>query len=166
MEESGVVYLKTVEKQFRAMKDLAERALAQVQEEDLFWRPHEESNSISVLMKHLSGNLRSRWTDFLSSDGEKPWRRRDEEFQEETLSREELFSRWEEAWQVLFATLSGLKAEDLLRTVTIRGEAQKALEAIQQQVYHTAYHVGQLVYLAKARAGHGWQTLTVPRRPS
>lgn len=164
MEDVGSLYLATVKEQFRAMKDLAERALSQIGEEDFFWRPHPESNSISVLMKHLSGNLLSRWTDFLTSDGEKPWRRRDEEFEEERLSREELFSRWEKAWEAVFKTLEDLTPQDLSRQVTVRGKAQPALSAIQQQLYHTAYHVGQLVYLAKARAGDRWQTLTVPRR--
>ncbi|QBS36543.1 DUF1572 domain-containing protein [Thermaerobacter sp. FW80] len=158
------VYLEAVKSRFRYIKDLAERALAQVDDDALAWSPGGESNSITVLIKHLSGNMVSRWTDFLTSDGEKPDRDRDAEFVEERLPRQELMERWERGWRALFATLDALRPDDLLRTVFIRGEPHTVIDAIERQLFHTSYHVGQIVYLAKARAGERWQSLTIPRR--
>lgn len=158
------VYLEAVKSRFRYMKDLAERALAQVDDDALAWSPGGESNSITVIIKHLSGNMLSRWTDFLTSDGEKPGRDRDAEFVEERLPRQELMERWERGWQVLFAALDALGPDDLLRTVSIRGEPHTVIDAIERQMFHYSYHVGQIVYLAKARAGERWRSLTIPRR--
>ncbi|ADU51824.1 hypothetical protein Tmar_1716 [Thermaerobacter marianensis DSM 12885] len=158
------VYLEAVKSRFRYMKDLAERALAQVGDDALTWSPGEESNSITVIIKHLSGNMLSRWTDFLTSDGEKPGRDRDAEFVEERLPRQELMERWERGWQALFAALDALGPDDLLRTVSIRGEPHTVIDAIERQMFHYAYHVGQIIYLAKARAGERWRSLTIPRR--
>jgi len=158
------VYLEAVKSRFRYIKDLAERALAQVDDDALAWSPGGESNSITVLIKHLSGNMVSRWTDFLTSDGEKPDRDRDAEFVEERLPRQELMARWERGWRALFATLDALRPGDLLRTVSIRGEPHTVIDAIERQLFHTSYHVGQIVYLAKARAGERWQSLTIPRK--
>lgn len=158
------VYLEAVKNRFRYMKELAERALAQVGDDTLAWTPGEESNSITVIIKHLSGNMLSRWTDFLTTDGEKPDRDRDGEFVEERLPRQELMARWERGWQALFAALDSLTPADLLRTVYIRGEPHTVIDAIERQMFHYSYHVGQIVFLAKARAGRRWESLTIPRR--
>lgn len=160
----GAVYLEAVKSRFRYMKDLAERALAQVDDDALTWSPDGESNSITVIIKHLSGNMVSRWTDFLTTDGEKPNRDRDAEFVEERLPRQVLMERWERGWQALFAALASLTPADLLRTVYIRGEPHTVIDAIERQMFHYSYHVGQIVYLAKARAGRRWESLTIPRR--
>ena len=151
----------------RRSRGLADRAIAQLPETALFAVLDEESNSIAMLMKHLSGNLISRWTDFLTSEGEKPSRDRDSEFRAEPSdTKESLLERWEQGWGRLLATLESLRPEDLERTVTIRGEPCSVLEAIHRQMAHTAYHVGQIVLLAKHYAGSRWQTLSVPRGQS
>lgn len=153
--------------EFRLMKERAEKAIAQVPEAALFQVLDEESNSIAMILKHLSGNLLSRWTDFLTSDGEKPSRDRESEFRSEPSdTKERLLERWEAGWWCLFAALESLQPEDLEKTVTIRGEACSVLEAIHRQMTHSAYHVGQIVFLAKHYAGSRWQSLTIPRGKS
>lgn len=159
-------YLKDTADTMRHYKRLAERALEQVPDEALFFTPADWSNSIAIIMKHLSGNMRSRWKDFLTTDGEKPGRDRDSEFEEPLRTRSEMMKQWEEGWSLLLGTLSTLTDADLGRTVTIRGEAHSVLQAITRQNTHTAYHIGQIVYLAKQSAGEQWKILTVPRRKS
>lgn len=153
---------------FRSYKTLADRALAQLAPADWLWVPGPESNSIAVVAQHVVGNLRSRFTDFLTTDGEKPDRRRDQEFEEpaDPAAVAALQAQWDPAWQVVFDVLDALRPADLLRTVYIRGEAHTVLTALQRQVTHYAYHVGQLVLLAKLRRGAAWQTLSVPRGQS
>jgi hypothetical protein len=162
----GTHLLDTLVNEYRKLKTLGDRALAQVPSEDafnLFLDP--ESNSLVVIVRHLAGNLRSRWTDFLSTDGEKPSRNRDGEFdQERRLTRDETLAEWENGWSVLFKALEGLHPSDLQRTVTVRGEAQSVLEAIVRNELHAAQHVGQIVLLAKHTAGPKWQTLSIPRK--
>ena len=154
-------------RQFRKLKDLAERAIAQVRDEDLFARLDEESNGIALIMKHMAGNMRSRWTDFLTSDGEKPDRNRDMEFViEEGDTRDRILERWSAGWRCLFEALALLTAEDLGRTVLIRDEPHSVMEAINRQLTHYAYHVGQIVFLAKHFAANNWQSLSIPRRKS
>ncbi|OFV98428.1 MAG: hypothetical protein A3H28_16325 [Acidobacteria bacterium RIFCSPLOWO2_02_FULL_61_28] len=149
----------------RRLKELAERAVAQIPEAALFEVLDEESNSIAMILKHMSGNLASRWTDFLTTDGDKPNRDRESEFRSEPSdTKAQLLERWEAGWGCLFATLESLQPEDLDRTVTIRGEPCSVLEAIHRQMTHSAYHVGQIVLLAKHDAGGKWQSLSVPRR--
>ena len=149
----------------RRLKELAERAVAQVPEAALFEVLDEEANSIAMILKHMSGNLASRWTDFLTTDGDKPNRDRESEFRSEPSdTKAQLLERWEAGWGCLFATLESLQPEDLDRTVTIRGEPCSVLEAIHRQMTHSAYHVGQIVFLAKHHAGGKWQSLSVPRR--
>lgn len=160
----GRVILDTLTPRFRSQKDLAEKAIAQATKEDLFWSPDPESNSVAVLMQHMAGNMLSRWTGFLNTDGEKPNRNRDSEFQPGLDTREELMARWQEGWRCLFAALDDLSDDDLLRTVTIRGEALSALDAIVRQLSHYAVHVGQIVYIVKARRGEGWHSLSIPRK--
>ena len=158
------LYLQEVRREFGSLKRLAEKSLAQVSDNDFIATLDPGSNSIAVIVKHLAGNLRSRWTDFLTSDGEKPDRRRDSEFEigpEDT--RPSLAGRWEEGWRTLFAALEALAPEDLSREVRIRGERISVVRAINRQLTHYADHVGQIVLLSKHWAGERWQTLSVPR---
>jgi uncharacterized damage-inducible protein DinB len=151
---------------FNYYKKLAERAVAQVSDADLTRTLDPEMNSIAIVMKHMAGNMVSRWTDFLTSDGEKPTRNRDGEFEEPAASREELLAAWERGWAALFAALDGLTDADLARTVTIRGEAHSVMQAINRQVAHLSYHCGQIVMLAKHFQGTQWKSLTIPRGQS
>lgn len=160
-------YLSETIDTFRAYKKMAEKALEQVRDDEFFHAPDEESNSTALIVKHIGGNLRSRWTDFLTSDGEKPDRRRDTEFINfATDTRESLMRSWENGWQALFNTLESLQAEDLSKTVQIRGEDFSVVKAIIRSITHTAYHVGQITFLAKHFRSNEWQTLSVPRGQS
>ena len=150
--------------QFRKYKTMAESAIAQIDDAALFAAADEESNSIAVVMAHVGGNMKSRWTDFLTSDGEKPWRNRDAEFEERTVSRGELLAAWDAGWQATFDTMAGLTDADLSKVITIRGEAHTVLQAIGRSVAHCAYHVGQIVWMAKHHKGSEWKTLTMPRK--
>lgn len=153
--------------QLRKLKGLADKARAQLSGDQLFAVLDPEANSIAVLMKHMAGNMRSRWTDFLTTDGEKPDRERDQEFiitAEDTHAA--IVSRWEDGWNRLFGAISSLTPEDLARTVQIRGEPHTVLEAINRQMTHYAAHVGQIVLLAKHYAGSNWQSLSIPRGKS
>ena len=150
---------------FRKYRELGEAALEQVTDEELLHRLDPEGNSIAVVVKHLGGNMRSRWRDFLSSDGEKPDRMRDAEFEQEgPASRQDVLGWWDEGWKELFAAMDALRPTDLERTVTIRGEPLSVLQAILRQVTHVAYHVGQIVLLAKHLRGAEWRTLSIPRK--
>jgi Protein of unknown function (DUF1572) len=161
------LYLRDVTLQFQTLKETAERALAQVRDEQLVATLDPESNSIAVLVQHMAGNLLSRWTDFLTTDGEKADRDRDAEFENPAVAdRAGLMARWEAGWQRLFVTLGSLTAADLLRTVMVRAEPHSVPQAIHRQMTHHAYHVGQLVQLARHLAGAGWKTLSVPRGKS
>lgn len=160
-------YLQTVKRELDGQKQLADRAIAQLDDEQFFRAPGAGDNSVAVIVKHVSGNMRSRWTDFLNSDGEKPDRRRDSEFiVEPGDTRVALLKRWDEGWAILFAVLDSLKSGDLDNTVRIRGEGLTVLQAINRQLTHYPYHVGQIVYLAKHLAGDQWKTLSVPRGKS
>lgn len=151
---------------FRSYKKLAERAMEQVSDEQLLATIDVESNSIALIVKHMAGNMRSRWTDFLTSDGEKPDRNRDSEFDLPPTSRQELMKSWEDGWNRLFQALEDLTDDDLSRTVTIRGEAHSVMQAINRQLAHYPNHVGQIVLLAKHFAGSRWDSLTVPKNRS
>jgi hypothetical protein len=160
-------YLDLARREFERMKQLADRAIAQLPADRFFAAPVEGDNSIAVIVKHVSGNLLSRWTDFLVSDGEKLGRRRDDEFAilpRET--REGLLDRWEQGWAALFEALQPLTDADLARVVTIRGEPLTVLQAINRQLTHYSYHVGQIVFLAKHHCGPSWQSLSIPRGKS
>jgi Protein of unknown function (DUF1572) len=151
---------------FRYYKGLAERAMAQLTDEQMVAALDEESNSIAVIVKHMTGNMRSRFTDFLTTDGEKPDRRRDLEFVDPLQTREELMTSWETAWACMFSALEPLGEDDLQRTVTIRGEAHSVMQAINRQVAHYSYHCGQIVFLAKHLKVGEWKSLSVPRGSS
>lgn len=156
-------YLRSLRDEFGRQRDMAERAIAQVSSADLSSRLDGEANSIAMLMQHLAGNHTSRFSDFLTTDGEKPSRDRDAEFVEGTLHGDELHAAWERGWATLEAALSGLSAADLTRLVTIRGEPLTVVRALERALAHTGYHVGQIVLLAKHLAGQRWTTLSIPR---
>jgi Protein of unknown function (DUF1572) len=151
---------------FRANKGWADKAIAQVADDRLHVALDANTNSIAVIAKHVAGNLRSRWTDFLTSDGEKPWRNRDEEFVDRYASRDELVADWNSGWQTLFDALSALTPADLLKAVTIRGESHSVPLALQRSLAHTSYHVGQIIQIARILAGDQWTTITIPRGQS
>jgi hypothetical protein len=160
-------YLKDVRAQFVKLKELAEKALTQVHDDELNVTLDAESNSIAVIMKHMAGNMRSRWTDFLTTDGEKPDRERDQEFViDGTNSRAQILATWEDGWSCLFAAISALTPNDLGKKVQIRGQGHTVVEAINRQLIHYAEHVGQIVLLAKHYAGPNWQSLSIPRGKS
>lgn len=159
-------YIKDATDVFRAYKRLGDRAMEQAPDDALFATLDPESNSIAIIVKHLAGNMRSRWTDFLTSDGEKPDRNRDAEFEAPPKTRAELAALWESGWKILFDSLTQLTDADLTRTITIRGEAHSVMQAINRNITHTAYHVGQIVFLAKHFAGSKWAALTIPRGKS
>jgi hypothetical protein len=156
-------YLEETRDLFRTYKKMAESAMAQVSDIHLLHQLDDESNSIAIIAKHIAGNLRSRWTDFLTTDGEKPDRRRDSEFEEPGRRREEMMASWEAGWNALFSALDSLSGKDLGRTVYIRGQAHSVLKAIQRSVTHTASHVGQIVFLSKHLCGSNWKTLSIAR---
>jgi hypothetical protein len=151
---------------FRHSKKVAEGAMAQATDADLNAVLDPEMNSIAVIVKHMSGNMRSRWTDFLISDGEKPDRNRDSEFEEPAATRAELMAQWENGWNSLFTALEPLTDTDLTRTITIRGEAHSVMQAINRQIAHYGYHCGQIVLLAKHFRSANWKSLSVPRKKS
>jgi len=159
-------YLEDSLELFRYYKKLADRAMEQVSEQDLFALLDDEANSIAIIVKHLAGNMRSRWTDLLTTDGEKPNRNRDSEFVDPPTTRAELMALWENGWTCLFGALEPLTDADMGRTIRIRGEAHSVMQAINRQVAHYAYHVGQIVLLARHYAGERWESLTVPKNRS
>ena len=163
----GEHYLEDALQTFRDYKKLAERAFAQIDNADFFRTIDPESNSIAVNMKHTAGNMLSRWTDFLTTDGEKPERDRDMEFvMLPATTKEEMIAYWDQGWQATFDAVEPLKPEDLMRTVTIRGQDHTVVQAINRQLAHYAYHVGQIVYLAKHFKASDWQSLSVPKNKS
>ena len=162
----GALFLADAAATFRSYKDLADRAIVQVKDADLQRPLNANTNSIAVIMKHMAGNMLSRWTDFLTSDGEKTWRSRDSEFIDEFTSRQEIIDSWERGWKVLFDTLTSLKPDDLDTTVTIRGEPHSVIKAVDRQIAHYGYHVGQIVLIARILTPDNWTTLTVPRGES
>ena len=167
MTDFRALYVDEAFRSLRGHKRLADDAIAQLSDEQFFAAPDPESNSVAVIMKHLAGNMRSRFTDFLTTDGEKPDRHRDTEFvMQGGAKRDEVIGAWEQSWQFVFDTLNSLQPEDLERSVTIRGEPHSVLQAVNRQVAHYAYHVGQIVFLAKHWKGAEWKTLSVPKGQS
>jgi hypothetical protein len=160
-------YIEEVRRQFRGHKRMGENAMAQLRDEDFFATLDPESNSVAILVKHLAGNMHSRFTNFLTSDGEKPDRFRDREFEVTgTTTRADVMQWWEEGWACLFAAIDTLRAEDVMRTVTIRGEPHTVLQAINRQIAHYAQHIGQMVFLAKHLRSSEWKSLSIPRGKS
>ena len=160
-------YLDDSRKAMRAYKKLAEKALDQLKDEEYFVTLDDESNSVAVVMKHMAGNMFSRWTDFLNTDGEKPNRNRDYEFViERDTTKDDVRDYWERGWQCVFDALDPLQIEDLEKIVYIRGEEHTVVQAINRQLMHYAYHIGQIVYLAKHFRAAGWSSLSIPRNRS
>jgi hypothetical protein len=162
----GNVYLKVVIKRFESVKSLGDKTIDQLSEEDIFWTYNSESNSAAIIVKHMSGNMVSRWTDFLTSDGEKDFRNRDEEFINDLSSKSEVTMAWDKGWKTLMNALTDLKEQDLLKTVTIRGERHLVIDAVERQLAHYAYHVGQLVYIGKQVKYDEWESLSIPKGKS
>ncbi len=159
----GEDYLRVSIADFRRMKRLAEKAMDQLEDDDYHQTPDAEANSVAVLIRHLSGNMLSRWTDFLTTDGEKSWRHRDDEFVDSFDSRAEVLDYWEKGWNCLLDTLRTLEPDDLSKTVTIRGEPHSVPLAIHRSLAHCGYHVGQIIMIARILAGDDWETITIPR---
>lgn len=162
----GNEYLKVVLDRFKSVKDLGDKTINQLSEDDIHWHLNEASNSVAVIANHLGGNMVSRWSDFLVSDGEKSYRNRDQEFEDDISSKQEMIAVWEKGWNTLFATLNSLEDQDLLKSVYIRGESHTVLEAIERQMAHYAYHIGQIVYIGKQIKGENWESLSIPKGKS
>jgi hypothetical protein len=159
-------FLDSIARNFRKQKDLADKAIVQLSDEQLRRPLDENTNSICVIMKHVGGNLASRFTDFLTTDGEKPGRNRDGEFVDDFPSREAILKHWERGWRVLFETLATLTPEDLTKTVLIRGEPHTVVDALHRSLAHSGYHAGQIIQLARYLAKDSWKTITIPRGQS
>lgn len=156
-------YLESAIKQFEYYKMLGDKTFAQLNEEQLFWQFNEESNSIAMIVKHLSGNMLSRFTDFLTSDGEKEWRNRDAEFENDIINKTDLLAQWNEGWQCLFNAINTLTEQDLSKEIYIRNQGHTVTEAINRQLAHYPYHVGQIVFLGKMLCNQNWQSLSIPK---
>lgn len=163
-KEIPFVYLKVIKARFEEMKSIAEKTLEQLNEESLFWVPNENSNSLVVIVKHMSGHMVSRWTDFLISDGEKSFRDRDEEFENSIFNHEELYEIWNKGWDVLINELDSLNEEHLLQEIYISNKPLTVIEAIEKSMYHYSYHIGQIVYIGKQIMSDDWKSPTIPKK--
>ncbi|HMD00436.1 MAG TPA: DUF1572 family protein [Ferruginibacter sp.] len=162
----ATIYLQSAIKRISYYKELGDKTFTQLEEKDLHFQPTPESNSIAVIIQHIAGNMLSRWTDFLDSDGEKEWRNRDSEFEEQPLSKDGLIAYWEKGWNCMLTTLQGLQEDDLTKTITIRAEKLPAVDAINRQLAHYPYHVGQIVYLGRMIRGESWKNLSIAKGKS
>jgi hypothetical protein len=156
-------FLSSAIQQFEYYKMLGEKTFAQLDDENLFWQYNADSNSIASIVKHLSGNMRSRWTDFLTTDGEKEWRNRDAEFENDIQTKSALIAVWNAGWDCLFAALQSITASDLHRIIFIRNEGHSVAEAIHRQLAHYSYHIGQIVFIGKMRCSDSWLSLSIPK---
>lgn len=159
-------YLSIVIGQFKHFKERAEKGINQLSEDDLHWKPCEESNSIAILIKHLSGNMHSRWVNFLTTDGEKTYRERDMEFVDGNETKELLMNKWESGWKLLFETLENLEVTDLNKTVTLRKQPLSVMQAVQIEIAHISYHLGQILYIGKQIKDKEWNILSIPKNRS
>jgi hypothetical protein len=159
-------FLQSAIKKFNAQKSLGEKTFAQLDEKDLFFKPSKESNSIAVIVQHMSGNMLSRWTNFLTEDGEKPWRDRDKEFEDVLTTKDAIILAWNAGWRRVLNTLELLQPDDMMKTITIRSEPLLVVDAIIRQVDHYGYHVGQIVYLGRLIKDESWQSLSIPKNKS
>lgn len=160
---SDLQYLESAKKEFGYYKLLGEKTFSQLTDEQLFIEANSESNSIATIVKHLRGNMLSRWTDFLTTDGEKEWRKRDEEFENDISTREELLQKWQEGWSCLFKALDSISDDDLSRVIYIRNQGQTILEAINRQLSHYPYHIGQIVFIGKMLNDKNWNSLSIAK---
>jgi hypothetical protein len=159
-------YIDSVLKRFMEYKSLGEKAMSQLTDEELVWMPNTESNSIAIIIQHMHGNMVSRWTNFLTEDGEKEWRKRDSEFEEQQLPRKALMDRWDAGWKTLLDAIGSLQSGDLEKTVTIRSQPLTVIDAINRQFAHYSYHIGQIVYIAKMIKELAWKSLSIPKARS
>jgi Protein of unknown function (DUF1572) len=159
-------YLSTVIRRLKYYKELGEKTFEQLGEKDFHWQPSSESNSIAVIIQHVSGNMLSRWTNFLTEDGEKEWRQRDDEFDVHDYSRQQLMEIWQKGWDCLFDALSSLKEDDLVKTIYIRKEPLSAVDAINRQLAHYPYHIGQILYIGRMIKNEAWKNLSIPKGTS
>ena len=159
-------YLNSVKKQFEYYKTVGEKTFDQLKEDDLFWQFNDDVNSIAIIVNHLWGNMKSRWTDFLTSDGEKEWRNRDLEFESVIKTKKELLDKWEEGWKCLFDALKSVNEENFEIKIYIRNQEHSIIEAINRQLAHYAYHIGQIVFIGKMLKGNQWKSLTIPKGKS
>jgi len=160
---SDLQYLESAKKEFGYYKLLGEKTFSQLTDEQLFIEANGDSNSIATIVKHLWGNMLSRWTDFLTTDGEKEWRKRDEEFENDISTREELLQKWQEGWSCLFKAIDSISDDDLSRIIYIRNQGHTILEAINRQLSHYPYHIGQIVFIGKMLSGKNWNSLSIPK---
>lgn len=159
-------FLQSSIKKFKTQKALGDKTFAQLDEKDLFFNPSKESNSIAIIVQHVSGNMLSRWTNFLTEDGEKSWRHRDNEFEDVLKTKDDVIGAWNKGWDCVLSTLESLKPDDVMKTITIRSEPLLVIDAIVRQVDHYGYHVGQIVYLGKLIKDENWQSLSIPKNKS
>jgi hypothetical protein len=159
-------FLQCAIKKFKAQKLLAEKAFAQLNDEDFFFKPSKESNSIAVIVQHVSGNMLSRWTNFLTEDGEKAWRERDKEFEDVLANKDDVISVWNKGWLCVFDALESLQPDDLMKTITIRSESLLVVDAIVRQIDHYGSHVGQVIYIGKIIKDENWTSLSIPKNKS
>lgn len=158
------LYLDSVIKRFKECKALGDKTFEQLKDEEFFIQPNEASNSISIIIQHLHGNMLSRWTNFLTEDGEKKWRKRDEEFEKQNYNRKELIEKWNEGWTVFLNTLDSLHENDLEKTIYIREQPLTVIDAINRQLGHYSYHIGQIVYLGRWFRQNNWKSLSIPKK--
>ena len=163
MQTVETYFLQSAIKRLSYYKQLGDKTFEQLTDADLHFQPNEESNSIAIIIQHVAGNMLSRWTDFLTTDGEKEWRNRDVEFEEQHLTKQQLIHFWENGWNCCLATLNSLTNEDLLKTIYIRGEGLPVVDAINRQLAHYPYHVGQIIYVAKIIKNKDWQNLSIAK---
>lgn len=159
-------YLNSIKKQFEYYKFLGEGTFDQLEEKDLFWQFNDGSNSIAIIVNHLWGNMKSRWTDFLTSDGEKEWRNRDMEFESVIRSKDELLKKWNDGWECLFKALNSINSENFDSEIYIRNQSHSVVEAINRQFAHYSYHIGQIVYIGRMIKGDSWRSLSIPKGKS
>lgn len=162
----GEEYLATVIRRLKYYKELGERTFEQIGDKDFHWQPSSESNSVAVIIQHLAGNMLSRWTNFLTEDGEKGWRDRDDEFEVHNYSRQQLIDLWNKGWGCFLDALTSLKETDLLKTIYIRDESLSAIDAINRQLAHYPYHIGQIVYIGRLIKNNDWKSLSIPKKSS
>ena len=166
MTSLGKEYLQTVIRRVKYYKDLGDKTFEQLDDAGFHYQPNEESNSIAVIIQHVAGNMLSRWTNFLTEDGEKEWRQRDEEFTVHHYNKNQLLEIWEKGWNCFIRALESLNEDDLLKTIYIRQEGLTAIDAINRQLAHYPYHVGQIVYIGRIIKDHGWKNLSIPKGDS
>lgn len=163
---TGKEFLTAAIRRLKNYKDLADKTFEQLSDEEFHYQPSSESNSIAVIIQHMAGNMLSRWTNFLTEDGEKEWRQRDEEFEIHNFTKQQLLERWEKGWSCFLNTLDSLQEEDLLKTIYIRKEGLSVIDAIERQLAHYPYHIGQIIYIGKMLKNENWKNLSVPKGQS